>query len=71
MTNVYDYFLAKLGRESEDETLRELDIESPCGRDCVGMIDWTADVLTRATHDWQRDHAIESCDEACQVYWRG
>ena len=71
MTRVYDYFLAKLGERSTDKTLVELELDSPCGRDCKGMIDWTVEVLARAQHDWQRDHAIRACDEACQVYWRG
>ena len=75
MTNIFDYFTGKLGRNPSDSTLVDLEVDSVCGADCVGMIDWTAECIARAPKNneskWIVDDLIRACDEYCDVYWNG
>lgn len=68
--SIYDYFTQRLGATPDDESLRELPMVSPCGRDCARVIGAAATLLKAA------DVAVEDeiravAEHAVTVYWRG
>lgn len=65
-------FADRFGVPSSDPSLHALDIETPCGRDCVRAID-AAMVLLEPLDSRQPEWAaiVEATDAVIQVLWRG
>jgi hypothetical protein len=71
-TNVWEYFNEILGEPPHD-SLKDLPLDSTCGRDCRVAIDTTAALRTvadRADLDLA-EGLIETCNEICLIFWRG
>ena len=69
MTSVFEYFRDQLHREPADETLRELPLESPCGRDCKQAIDEAALQLRKPEPD--TDAIVRNASDQVEIFWRG
>lgn len=72
-TNVYDYFVQQLGYVPNDETLRDLPVDTVCGADCTQAID-AALAFYKLTakavgHQYQSEIA-KICAHTVGVYWR-
>ncbi len=77
-SNVFDYFVQKLdaGDLYMDSTLKELDVLSECGRDCVAAIDAAAIFLKHVEMAFGRgsrqSHAVkQTCASTVECFWRG
>ena len=73
MTSIYDYFMLKLFEAPGDETLLELTITSPCGIDCMKIIDAAAafrNAVAEVDPDLE-DETIKIAEEAVAIAWRG
>jgi hypothetical protein len=71
-TTVFDYFARQLGVAHSDDNLRELPVDSLCGRDCCAAIN-AAKVFAehaRRANDCA-DEVIYICDRIVSIYWRG
>jgi hypothetical protein len=70
--NVFDYFAAQLGCAPENETLRDLAVETACGLDCRKVIDAARAYLAAAdSHPDVREPLIDSVNAAVNVLWIG
>ena len=68
--SVYAYFLARVGRNPCDESLRDLPVTSECGADCKRVID--AGVAFRDTVDTFFKPLVASViEDAVAILWRG
>jgi hypothetical protein len=68
--SIYEHFTNRLGREPEDESLMELPVVSPCGRDCRRVID-AAVPLIKAVDVSVEEEILSAVEHAVSVYWRG
>ena len=72
MTNVHEYFIAKLGRDPHDETLLKLPINSGCGRDCKKSIDMYAALIAHVDpHPEVAVPLILSARNQISILWHG
>ena len=73
--NVRDYFALKFGANPQDDTLMDLPITSPCGQDCVKVIDAAADLTAHVNatlgETAVEDHLVELARRIVGVYRRG
>jgi hypothetical protein len=70
MNTIFQYFADKLGAEPEEQSLKDLPIDSPCGEGCKAVIDAAAGLLAvsdRGAHDDIRAAA----EIAVNIYWVG
>ena len=74
---IFDYFRECLGRDPEDETLKQLKRSDPCGRDCAHAIT-TANALIACIERGFGDDRPElveavvyAAEECVSVFWRG
>lgn len=70
---IYEYFTNAFGWEPEDETLRELPVDSPCGADCKNAIDTGVAFAkhTKQAYPETVDAVAQLAYETVEVYWRG
>lgn len=69
---VSEYFKKQLGRNPEDATLSGLSINSPCGKDCVKVIDAAKNLLAVADpHPDVVNPILKGTNAAVEVFWRG
>jgi len=74
---VYEYFTWKFGCEPEDETLKDLDVRSPCGGACVKAIDAGAALIEQVESAFGKDRLPyeqsirEISAEVVSCLWRG
>lgn len=74
--HVAQYFETKMGRALGEASFAELDVDTPCGQDCVKAIDAGAAFLehVRAAvgegSQEFRDH-VDAVEFVCEVYWIG
>lgn len=74
-TNIADFFLETLGAKHGDESLRNLGVKSPCGEDCVQVINAAATLIEHVrkalgTHTNLLTHdALEIARWVISVYW--
>ena len=72
--NVYEYFEARLGNPSTDETLKELLCMSYTGIACIRAIDKAADLIAvcDAGNGYEiHNQIIAAVDHSIQIFWRG
>lgn len=71
--SIYELFQSILGQASEDQTLRELPVDSECGRDCAKAIFAARALLdhVEASGAPRLPDVIEAVDHIVQIYWRG
>ena len=71
--NVYDYFTQKMGTPPSDDTLRSLEINSPCGRDCQAAIIVGASLhnIAAKASDTAAGKVYSAVCEIVEVFWRG
>ena len=74
--SVYDYFQKMLGCAPRDESLRELPMDSNCGRDCEKVIASAAIMLEGArvagtTGAGVRATVLSLVNDTVEVFWRG
>jgi hypothetical protein len=73
MTTVYEYFTTRLGRTPDDETLKDLPLDSGCGDDCKRAID-TAFEFLEVVKMGNRHHAptvVALAEHTAEIFWRG
>lgn len=74
MSHIYAYYAFQLGVCPEDETLRELPVDSPCGEDCKKAIDAAEELLTHMGAAGCSEHraaVLAAVFEIVEIYWRG
>jgi hypothetical protein len=85
--NIFEYFEVQLGRAPNDETLKELPVDSGCGDDCKSAIDNAHALIAAidAAHGLIKhidnafgDHEPDlkanvryTAERVVQCYWRG
>lgn len=70
--NVFDYFTQQLGASPREQTLRELDVTSTCGKDCVLVIDIARLLLSRCdSHADVRNPILDGINAAIEIFWLG
>jgi len=75
--NVADYFVKKLRSGHPDLSLRNLPLDSQCGRECVGVIDAVATLIDHTGVAFGSDshsrvrHLLTIASEVIEVYRRG
>lgn len=70
VAETYTYFTNKLGEAPRDQTLRELDLETPCGQSCKTAIDSAVTFLS-AVDSSLRDDIVRLANDAVEIFWRG
>ena len=70
VTSVYDYFEMLMGQTPDEDSLKELPINSPCGLDCVKVIN-AAKIFLEAADISCTNKIISICNEAIETYWIG
>jgi len=72
VNNIWYYFRNKLDADPQDETLRDLPINSGCGRDCKRIIDAYAKLKAKIDpHPHCVDPLVESARACISIYWHG
>jgi hypothetical protein len=70
--NVYEFFTEQLGHPPTDETLKELLITDPCGRDCMKVIMAARLYMILADpHPGVTAPLLTSVDCAVGILWHG
>lgn len=71
--SVFDYFCEKLGDEPDDETLRDLPVQSGCGNDCAEAIDVAAKLIAICDKAKRCNRApiLHMVNETCRIFWHG
>ena len=74
--NVFDYYVTKLGVKPNDPSLYDLPLNSPCGRDCKGVIDAAKRFLTYASNAYGskshiREQTLKNTFDIVEVFLRG
>lgn len=68
--NVFQYYVLRLGKRPEDNTLRQLPVNSPCGLECAQVI--ALAVCMKSVIDplcWDELHVVTQ--HAISIKWRG
>lgn len=69
-TDVFAFFHYTFGVEPEDQTLKNLPLDSTCGRDCWKVI-LAGYALVNVSDSAVRDEIMQTIESAIAVYWRG
>jgi hypothetical protein len=70
--NVYQYFTVALGQEPNEQTLQDLGIDTPCGQECVKVIEAAkAYVEVADPHDMVVTPLLDSVNAAIEILWIG
>lgn len=70
--NIFDYFTSQLGQSPNDDTLRNLPVDSECGRTCKRSIDAAAVLLSVSDpHPEVRGPIIEGTEMTVSIFWNG
>lgn len=70
--NIFEYFTSTMGFAPEDESLRDLPVESVCGRDCKRAIDAGAALM--AAVDRHPDVVADvrsAVERSVSIFWVG
>jgi hypothetical protein len=71
-SSVFEYFTRRLGVPPNDGTLQGLGIDTPCGKDCVTIIDRAVDLLAVCDpHPDVREPVLNAVNAAVEIAWRG
>jgi hypothetical protein len=75
--NIYDYYVERLNDTPDDESLRELPIDSGCGEPCKDAIDYASGLLRhlKDAHGNNKPHLeqqlLNVVNDIVVCYWRG
>lgn len=70
--SVYEYYYDKFGLYPEDETLKELPLDSGCGDPCKQVIDRAASLLEAADPSLDvRDPILQGVEKSLSIFWHG
>jgi hypothetical protein len=75
--NIYDYYVERLSDTPDDESLRELPIDSGCGEPCKDAIDYASGLLRhlKDAHGNNKPHLeqqlLNVVNDIVVCYWRG
>jgi hypothetical protein len=75
--NIFEYFEQQLGRAPNDETLKELPVDSGCGDDCKAAIDSAHALIGHIDNAFGDDepdlkaNVRYTAERVVQCYWRG
>lgn len=70
VTSVYDYFEMMLGCQPDEDSLKELPINSPCGLDCVKAIN-AVKTLQEIIDRSQMDSLMSIANDTVETFWIG
>lgn len=67
---VYEYFNSKLYENPQDSTLKDLSLNTPCGKACSKAID-AAHRFMQASDPSVHPVIVMAANQAVEVFWRG